>query len=116
MAAGQRAQWKGFLKFGEVSAGAALYTAASTSERITFNTINTATGNRVNRVFIDSETEELVPREAQTKGFEIENGRYIVVDPEEVAATIPESDKTLRSRPSSRVPTSTTSTSTSPTI
>lgn len=95
MASGHRAQWKGFLKFGEVSCGVALYTAASTSDRITFNTINKATGNRVNRIFIDSETEDAVPKEQQTKGFEIENGQYIVIDPEEVAATIPESNKTL---------------------
>jgi len=95
MAGGQRAQWKGFIKFGEVTCGAALYTAASTSDRITFNTINKQTGNRVNRVFIDGETEEPVPKEAQTKGFEIENGQYVIIDPEEVAATIPESNKTL---------------------
>jgi DNA end-binding protein Ku len=95
MASGQRSQWKGFIKFGEVSCGAALYTAASTSDRITFNTINKSTGNRVNRIFIDGETEEPVPKEAQTKGFEIENGQYIIIDPEEVAATIPQSNKTL---------------------
>ncbi|MEV4609438.1 Ku protein [Neorhizobium sp. LMR1-1-1.1] len=95
MASGHRAQWKGFIKFGEVSCGAALYTAASTSDRITFNTINKATGNRVNRVFIDGETEGPVPKEQQTKGFEIENGQYIIIDPDEVAATIPESNKTL---------------------
>lgn len=95
MASGHRAQWKGFIKFGEVSCGAALYTAASTSDRITFNTINKATGNRVNRVFVDGETEEPVPKEQQTKGFEIENGQYIMIDPDEVAATIPESNKTL---------------------
>ncbi|EPE96242.1 non-homologous end joining protein Ku [Rhizobium grahamii] len=95
MASGMRAQWKGFLKFGEVSCGVALYTAASSSERITFNTINKASGNRVNRIFIDSETEVPVPKEQQTKGFEIENGQYIIIDPEEVAATIPQSNKTL---------------------
>ncbi|WP_326893500.1 Ku protein (plasmid) [Rhizobium beringeri] len=95
MPSGQRAQWKGFLKFGEVSCGVALYTAASTSERITFNTINKATGNRVNRIFIDSETEDPVPKEAQTKGFEIENGQYIIIDPEEISTAIPESNKTL---------------------
>jgi DNA end-binding protein Ku len=95
MASGQRAQWKGLVKFGEVSCGVALYTAASTSDRITFNTINKATGNRVNRVFIDSETEYPVPKEAQTKGFEIENGQYIIIDPEEGASAIPESNKTL---------------------
>lgn len=95
MVSGHRAQWKGFLKFGEVSCGVALYTAASTSERITFNTINKETGNRVNRIFIDSETEETVPKESQTKGFEIDNGRYIIIDPDEIAAAIPESNKTL---------------------
>ncbi|NKQ83625.1 non-homologous end joining protein Ku, partial [Rhizobium ruizarguesonis] len=58
-------------------------------------TINKATGNRVNRIFIDSETEDPVPKEAQTKGFEIENGQYIIIDPEEVSAAIPESNKTL---------------------
>ncbi|EPE96319.1 Ku protein [Rhizobium grahamii CCGE 502] len=95
MATGHRSQWKGFLKFGEVSCGVALYAAASTSERITFNTINKASGNRVKRVFIDRETEDPVPKEKQTKGFEIDNGQYIIIDPKEVAATIPESDKTL---------------------
>ncbi len=95
MATGHRAQWKGFIKFGEVSCGVALYTAASTSERITFNMINKASGNRVNRIFVDSETEDPVPKEQQTKGFEIDNGQYIIIDPDEVAATIPESNKTL---------------------
>lgn len=93
--AGHRAQWKGFIKFGQVSCGVGLYTAASTSDRIAFHTLNKATGNRVNRIFVDSETGKPVDREDQTKGFEIENGEYVVIDPEEVAATVPESDKTL---------------------
>lgn len=93
--AGHRAQWKGFIKFGQVSCGVGLYTAASTSERIAFHTLNKPTGNRVNRIFVDSETGKPVEREEQTKGFEVENGQYVMIDPEEVAATIPESDKTL---------------------
>ncbi|WP_306224638.1 Ku protein [Bosea beijingensis] len=93
--AGHRAQWKGFIKFGQVSCGVGLYTAASTSDRIAFHTLNKATGNRVNRIFVDSETGKPVDREDQTKGFEIENGEYVMIDPEEVAATVPESDKTL---------------------
>ena len=93
--AGHRAQWKGFIKFGEVSCGVGLYTAASTSERIAFHTINKRTGNRVNRIFIDSDTGKPVEREDQTKGFEVENGQYIMIDPEEVAATIPDTNKTL---------------------
>ena len=47
----------------------ALYTAASTSERITFNTVNKATGNRVNRIFVDSEIDDPIAKEEQTKGF-----------------------------------------------
>lgn len=93
--AAHRAQWKGFLKVGEVSCGIALYTAASTSDRISFNTINKATGHRVNRVFIDSSTEEVVAREQQTKGFEINDGHYVIIDPDEIAAAIPGSNKTL---------------------
>jgi DNA end-binding protein Ku len=90
-----RANWKGFIKFGEVSCPVALYTAASSSERIAFNTLNRATGNRVKREFVDSETGKPVERDDQVKGYEIDNGRYIVLEPDEVAAAVPESDKTL---------------------
>jgi DNA end-binding protein Ku len=94
--AGPRAQWKGFLKFGEVTAAVALYTASSASDRIAFNTLNRATGNRVRRELIDGETGDPVEKEDQVKGYEIENGQYIVLEPDEVAAAVPESDKTLR--------------------
>lgn len=90
-----RANWKGFIKLGELSCPVALYTAASSSERIAFNTLNRKTGNRVKREFIDSETGEPVEREDQVKGYEVENGQYIVLEAEEVAAAVPESNKTL---------------------
>lgn len=90
-----RANWKGFIKFGEVSCAVALYTAASASDRIAFNTLNRATGNRVKREFIDGETGDPVEREDQVKGYETENGQYIVLEPDEVAAAVPDSDKTL---------------------
>lgn len=92
---GHRAQWKGHLKIGELSCAVGLYTAVSTSERISFHMINEATGNRLKREFIDSDTEEVVDRERQVKGFEIGNGDYIMIDPEEVASVIPDSDKML---------------------
>lgn len=91
-----RANWKGFIKFGEVACPVALYTAASSSERIAFNTLNRKTGNRVKREFVDSETGDLVERDEQVKGYEIENGQYIILEPEEVAAAVPDSDKTLK--------------------
>ena len=57
-----RANWKGFLKVGEVSCPVALYTAASTSDRIAFHTLNRKTGNRLRRVFVDSDTGKPVDR------------------------------------------------------
>jgi DNA end-binding protein Ku len=93
--AAHRAQWKGHIKIGELSCGVGLYTAASTSDRITFHTVNAATGNRVRREFIDSETEETVERDEQVKGFDVGDDQYIMIDPEEVTAVIPDSDKML---------------------
>ena len=91
-----RANWKGFITYGEVSCPVALYTAASASERIAFNTLNRKTGNRVRREFVDSETGKRVEREDQVKGYEIDNGQFVVLEPEEVAAAVPGSDKTLK--------------------
>jgi DNA end-binding protein Ku len=90
-----RAQWKGHIKIGGISFGVGLYTAASTSDRISFHTINKATGNRVRRAFIDSETAATVERDAQVKGFDTGDGEYIMIGPEEVTAVIPDSDKML---------------------
>jgi DNA end-binding protein Ku len=93
--AAHRSQWKGHLKIGELSCAVGLYTAASTSERISFHMINESTGNRLKREFIDSETGEVVERDQQVKGFETGNGDYIMIDPDEVAAVVPDSDKML---------------------
>jgi len=90
-----RANWKGFIKLGDVTFAVALFSAASSSERIAFHTLNRATGNRVRREFIDSDTGEPVERDDQVKGYEIENGDYVVLEPEDVATAIPNSDKTL---------------------
>jgi DNA end-binding protein Ku len=90
-----RANWKGFLKVGELACPVALYTAASTSERISFHMLNRATGHRLHREFVDSETGRLVERDDQVKGYETDSKDYIILTPEEVAAALPESDKTL---------------------
>lgn len=91
-----RANWKGYIKFGEVTCPVALYTAASTSDRIAFNTLNRKTGNRVKREFVDGETGDTVERDDQVKGYEMENGQYVVLEPEEMAEAVPDSDKTLK--------------------
>ena len=91
-----RAIWKGHLEIGQLVCPVALHAAASTSERVAFHIVNRKTGHRVRRVFVDAETGEPVEREDQAKGYETDRGKTIVVEEEELAEAVPESDKTLR--------------------
>jgi DNA end-binding protein Ku len=91
-----RATWKGYVKLAELAFPVSLYAGATTSKRISFHIINRDTGNRVHRQYIDEETEKPVEREQQAKGYETDEGDFIVLDPEEIAAAVPESDKTIR--------------------
>jgi DNA end-binding protein Ku len=90
-----RANWKGVLKIGEVSCPVALYTAASTAERIAFHILNRKTGHRVHREFVDAETGKPVEAKEQVKGYETSAGDYIPFEPEEIEKAVPEADKTL---------------------
>ncbi|MFW7266447.1 Ku protein [Gluconacetobacter sp. Hr-1-5] len=90
-----RASWEGALAIGKLTCPVALFAAVSTSERIALHLINRATGNRVHRHYVDSETGEDVPRDDQVKGYETKNGEIVLLDPEEIAAAVPDSDKRL---------------------
>lgn len=90
-----RASWKGTLAIGKLTCPVALFAAASASERIALHLINRATGNRVHRHYVDSETGEEVARDDQVKGYETRNGDVVLLDPEEIAAAVPDSDKKL---------------------
>ncbi|TCU10083.1 Ku protein [Rhizobium sullae] len=90
-----RASWKGHLKIGDLVCAVGLYTAISSSDRLSFNIINRKTGHRVERQFVDSETGKPVEREDQVKGYRMENGEYIVIEGDEIASIMPESDKVM---------------------
>jgi DNA end-binding protein Ku len=90
-----RPNWKGYLKLSLVSCSVALYTATSTASRIRFNIINRDTGNRVRNLVIDSETEEPVEQEDRIKGYQVEKGRYIMVEEEELDRVALESTHTI---------------------
>lgn len=91
-----RAIWKGSLKVAEVVCPVAMYAAASTSQRVTLHMVNRKTGNRLRRVYADSKTDEVVEKEDQVKGYETDQGQYVVLEQEEIAAAVPDSDKTLK--------------------
>lgn len=90
-----RATWKGYLKIAEVVCPVALYAAASSSERITLSTVNRATGNRVQRQFVDAVSGRPVDKDDQVKGYALGKDDYVILEPEELAAAVPENDKTL---------------------
>lgn len=90
-----RANWKGILKIGALACPVALYTAASSSDRIAFHMLNRKTGHRLRRQFVDSETGKPVERDDQVKGYQIASGDYVVLTPDEIASAVPDSDKML---------------------
>nr|CAD6407102.1 Ku protein [Rhizobium sp. Q54] len=90
-----RANWKGYLKVGELSCQVALYTAASTADRVSFHIVNRETGHRVHRQLVDADTGREVDNEDIVKGYEVASGQYVILEPEEIKAAVPDSDKTL---------------------
>ena len=90
-----RPTWKGYLKLSLVSCAVAMYTATSTSSRIRLNIINRATGNRIRNQAIDAETGEAVENESKVKGYEIDDGSYVLLEDEELDEVALESTHTI---------------------
>jgi len=90
-----RSNWKGYLKLSLVSASIAIYPATSTSEKVRFNTLNRATGNRLKRQMVDSETGAVVDSEEQVKGYAVGKDQYVIVEDEELAGIAIESTRTV---------------------
>ena len=90
-----RASWKGYLKLSLVSCPIALYPAASSSERVSFNRINKKTGNRLKQQLVDAETGETVEKEDIGRGYEIGKGQYLQIEDEEIEKIRIESSHTI---------------------
>jgi DNA end-binding protein Ku len=90
-----RAYWKGYLKLSLVSCPIALYPASSSSERVSFNRINTKTGNRLKQQMVDAGTGEPVEKEDIGRGYEYAKGQYIIVEDAELEKVKIESTHTI---------------------
>jgi len=90
-----RPTWKGYLKLSLVSCAVAMYTATSTSSRIRLHIINRETGNRIRNQAIDSETGDVVDTENKVKGYELDNGKYVLLEEDELDEVALESTHTL---------------------
>lgn len=91
-----RAVWKGTFQLAEVSLAVSLHAAASTAERVAFHLLNRKTGHRVARDFVDSQTGQPVGKDDTVKGYEIQPDQFVVFSESDLAAALPEADKTLK--------------------
>lgn len=91
----ERASWSGYLKLSLVSCAISLFPATTAAERIRFHIVNRKTGNRVKRMFVDSETGKEVDTDEQVKGFEAGKGDYLLIEDEEIEDIRIESTHTI---------------------
>jgi DNA end-binding protein Ku len=90
-----RPNWKGYLKLSLVSCPVALFPATTTSERVSFRTLNRTTGNRLRRQLVDEETGDVIESDDQVKGYEVGKGEFIQVEDDEIKSVQVESNHTI---------------------
>jgi len=86
--------WKGCIHFGDTDVAVKLHVAIK-EERIQFHLLHRRDQVKLHQQMICAYEKKPVPKDAQTKGFEVEEGKYIIVDPAELEQTVPESSRTI---------------------
>jgi DNA end-binding protein Ku len=80
-----RAIWSGSVSFGLVNVPVKLMTATSPKD-VRFNQLHDADGGRIQQKRVCSVDGEEVSYEHIVKGYDLGGGRYVVIDPEELAS------------------------------
>jgi DNA end-binding protein Ku len=91
---GQRPIWSGILRLALVSVPVRLFPATKSAARISFHQVHKPSGKRIRYQKIvpgigPVDTDEIV------KGFELESGRYVLLEPEEIEDAKVEARRTL---------------------
>lgn len=87
--------WRGYLKLSLVTCAIELSSTTSHSDKVSFNVLNRKTGHRVKRIYIDAGTEKPVDMEEQVKGYEVDDGRYVLMEEKDFDAVRIESSDTV---------------------
>lgn len=90
-----RAFWKGYLKLSLVTCPVAMTPATSEADKVRFHTLNRDTGNRVESIYVDSETGDRVSDEDQVKGYPTGPDQFVTLEDEEIASVALESTRTI---------------------
>ncbi len=89
-----RAIWKGLIHFGEYSIPVKLYTAVR-EQRIQFHLLHSSDQARLKQQMVCAYEHIPVPREEQVRGFEWEDGRYVIVNDDELKRFEPEDSRLI---------------------
>lgn len=89
-----RAIWTGAISFGLVNIPAKLYPAVS-RKTVHFNQIDTRSGSRVRLKKVSASDGSDVPAEDIARGYELDDGRYVLIDEEELARLDPVASHTI---------------------
>jgi DNA end-binding protein Ku len=86
--------WTGSISFGLVNVPVRL-TPATKSRDVSFNQLDSETGSRVRYRRVAEQTGEELSPDRIVKGYEIEKGRYVVVDKDELESLAPKASHTI---------------------
>ncbi len=86
--------WKGYIHFEDTDVPVKLHTAVR-EERIQFHLLHRRDQVRLRQQMVCAYEKQPVPPEEQSKGFEVEDGKYVIVDPAELEQTAPESSRMI---------------------
>jgi DNA end-binding protein Ku len=87
--------WKGFLTLAQMSCAVRLHPAVVRIDRLGFQALNRTTLNRVQMRSYDPQTGKEVSRDAVLRGYEVEPGRFVVVEDRELAELQLESSRNV---------------------
>jgi DNA end-binding protein Ku len=94
MATGSRVLWKGAITFGLVHIPVGLHTASS-EQGIDFDWLDKRSMDPVGYKRINKKTGKEIDKDNIVKGIEYEDGHYVIISPEEIAAAYPRTTQTI---------------------
>jgi len=86
--------WTGSISFGLVTVPVRLV-SATRSQDVRFHQLEAETGSRIRYRRVSELTGEEVPNDQIVKGYELENGRYVVIENDELAALKPKASRQI---------------------
>ncbi|MEN6617499.1 MAG: Ku protein [Syntrophorhabdus sp.] len=89
-----RALWKGYIHFGEFDIPVKLHTAVR-EHRIQFNLLHNSDHIRLRQQMVCAYEHIPVPGEEQVRGFELEEGKYVLLDEKDLESIAPETSRMI---------------------